>query len=78
MEVAELIKKLTKEKNEIEQKIKVYMGNAESAENENFRVYWKNIESNTLDTARLKEEMPDVYKKYSKISLSRRFTVKAA
>lgn len=79
-ELQELIDKLDKEKNTIDQKIKLFLGeqDAEIAENDRFRVSWKNINSNRLDEKKLKEEQPDVYDKYVRVVQSRRFTVKAA
>ena len=46
------------------------------AENEHFRVSWKNSSSARLDTKALKEEQPDIYNRYSKTIHSRRFLVK--
>lgn len=77
-EVAELIDKLGTEKEQIEQEVKLYLGEAEEAENSLYRVSWKNTESNKLDTRKLKEEHPDIYEKYCRQSVYRRFTVKAA
>lgn len=54
------------------------MGNAEQAENENFRVSWKPVSKNELDTKRLKEEAPEIYEKYKKKTQIRRLYVKAA
>lgn len=77
-EVVELIKKLETEKKQIEQEVKLYMGNAEQAENESFRVSWKPVSKNELDTKRLKEEAPEIYEKYKKKTQIRRLYVKAA
>lgn len=66
------------EKRLIEQELKLYLGEAESAENEKYRVSWKSVSSSRLDEKRLKEEKPEVYNQYQKTILSRRFTVKAA
>jgi predicted phage-related endonuclease len=40
------------------------------------KVCWTPISSARLDSKKLKEELPDVYKQYTKISESRRFTIK--
>ena len=61
----------------IEQKIKVFMQDAEVAENDHYRISWKNSTSNRIDTTRLKAEMPDVYTHFCKPTQSRRFLVKA-
>ena len=76
-ELNELIDKLSTEKKAIEQKIKVFMKDAEVAENDHYRVSWKNSTSNRVDTSRLKEEMPDVYTRFCKPTQSRRFLVRA-
>lgn len=77
-EVMQLLKKLDTEKNQIEQELKLYMGDAERAENEQYQITWKNVITNRIDTKLLKAEQPEVFAKYQKESLSRRFVVKAA
>jgi len=74
-ELDELMKRMETEKKQIEQELKLYLGHAE---NENFRVSWKSIVSNKVDTTRLKEEQPEIYNKNLKPSVSRRFTVQSA
>ena len=66
------------EKRQIDQELKLYLGDAEMAENEHYRVSWKNVSRSSLDERRLKEEQPEVYEKYRRVTTSRRFTVKAA
>lgn len=75
-EIDELLDKLNTEKNAIDQQIKTYMKDAEISENQSFIVSWKNVISNKIDTAKLKLEMPDIYRQFLKPSNSRRFTVK--
>lgn len=77
-ELTEQMERLETEKRQIEQELKLYMGEAELAENEQFRVSWKSVSSNRLDEKRLKEEQPEVYEKYKKTIFSRRFQIKAA
>lgn len=77
-ELLEIIGRMDTEKKQIEQELKLYLGEAEIAENEQYRVSWKAVESNRLDEKRLKEEQPEIYEKYKKSVLSRRFTVKSA
>ncbi len=74
-ELEELMKRMETEKKQIEQELKLYMGYAEHAENEHYRISWKSIVSNKVDTTRLKEEQPEIYKEYLKPSVSRRLTV---
>lgn len=77
-ELVEVMARMDTEKKQIEQELKVYLGEAEQAENENFRVMWKNVCSERLDEKRLKEEQPEIYEAYRKFINSRRFSVKAA
>lgn len=77
-ELVVLLDKMESEKRQIEQELKMYMGDAEKAENQLFRVSWKAVVSNRLDTKALQEQEPDIYQKYLKQTNSRRFTVKAA
>ncbi|MBE5892216.1 MAG: endonuclease [Lachnospiraceae bacterium] len=77
-EIVNLIEKMEKEKSCIEQEIKLQMGEAELAECEGYRIHWSNVMSNRIDTKRLKEEEPEVYKKYLNTGTSRRFQIKAA
>lgn len=77
-ELVMLMDKMELEKRQIEQELKMYMGDAEKAENQLFRVSWKAVVSNRLDTKALQEQEPEVYEKYLKQTSSRRFTVKAA
>ena len=77
-ELVALLDKMEAEKRQIEQELKIYMGDAEKAENRLFRVSWKAVVSNRLDTKALQEQEPEVYQKYLKPTSSRRFTVKAA
>ena len=77
-EIVRLLEKLETEKNCIEQEIKVQMGEAERAECEKYQIQWSNVISNRIDTKRLKEEEPELYKKYLNATSSRRFQIKAA
>jgi putative phage-type endonuclease len=77
-EIIHLTNKLTQEQNQIEQQIKLYMGEYEIAFNDNYRVTWSNVDTVRIDSRRLKEERPDLYRNFAKSSQSRRFTVKVA
>ena len=78
MELDGLIKKMEAEKAAIEQKIKLELGEAVYGITEDFRVSWSGFEQNRLDTKRLKEEEPDIYERYCKVSSGRKFTVNRA
>lgn len=77
-ELVEIMARMETEKKKIEQELKLYLGEAEIAENEHFRVSWKSVNSSRLDEKLLKAEMPETYEKYKKSVSSRRFTVKVA
>lgn len=77
-ELDTLIEKMTKEKTAIDQEIKLQMGDAVCGVVSNYKVSWTETVSNRLDTAKLKEERPDIYKDYLKRSTGRRFQVKYA
>lgn len=77
-EILRYISELQEEQKQIEQEVKLYMQDNEYAESGCFRVSWKNIASTKLDTKRIKEEKPEIYASYGKVSCSRRFEVKAA
>ena len=77
-ELVEIMARMETEKKKIEQELKLYLGEAEIAENEHFRVSWKTVNSSRLDEKPLKAEMPETYEKYKKSVSSRRFTVKVA
>lgn len=77
-ELVGMIAGLQEERKRIEQEVKLFMGENEKAESERFRVFWKNVDSTKLDTNRIKEELPELYRDYGKVSRSRRFEVKAA
>ncbi len=75
-EIAALQEKLEKEKKQIEQEVKCYMADAETAESDSFSVSWKSVMSNRVDSKKLKASYPDAYNACLKKSESRRFTVK--
>lgn len=77
-ELIEAIEKMTIEKRQIEQNLKVYMGESTEARGEGYLVSWKNVASNRIDTERLKKEKPEIYSEYSKMTNSRRLTIRAA
>lgn len=68
---------LQKERRQIEQDLKQYLGEAEAAENDHFRVVWKPVCSHRLDDQRLKREQPELYQRYQKIINTRRLTIQA-
>lgn len=77
-ELMKLSKQLEKEQNQIEQEIKIYLGSNEMGSSEKYRVSWSTVDSERLDTAKIREEQPELYKKYMKKTSYRRFQVSAA
>ncbi len=77
-EITGLMKELEKEQKQIEQEVKLSMGEYELAVSGGYRIHWSNVSSTRIDTKRLKEEKPEVYRDYAKVSNTRRFEIKAA
>ena len=77
-ELVEQIAQLQQEQNRIEQEIKLYMKDNETAVSTNFKVLWSNVEKTSLDTKRIMQEKPEIYQDYAKVSMYRRFQVKTA
>lgn len=77
-ELLSLLDKMETEKRQIDQELKIYLGDAEVAENTSYRVSWKPVTRSSLDEKRLKAEEPEIYDKYLRVTSSRRFTVRAA
>lgn len=76
-EIIDLTSKLSKEKDEIEQQIKMYMEDAEKAESENYTATWKKVTSNRVDSKKLKADYPEIYTACCRQSSYRRFEIKA-
>ncbi len=77
-EIMEEISRLQNEQSCIEQEVKLYMQDNEFAASDKYRVSWSSVETTRLDTQRMKQEKPELYRDYAKVSVSRRFQVKAA
>lgn len=74
----ETIGRLEKEQKQIEQEIKCYMRDHELAVSDKYRVSWSNTDTARLDAKRIREERPELYQEYVKVTTSRRFAIKAA
>ncbi|MDE7246341.1 MAG: YqaJ viral recombinase family protein [Lachnospiraceae bacterium] len=77
-DILKTIAELETEKKQIEQEVKLFMGEHELARSEHYRISWGNVDSTRLDTRRIREERPEIYQDYATVSHSRRFEVKAA
>lgn len=75
-EISSSISKLKSEKDVIEHTIMSLMKENEIAYVKNRKITWKKSVRTSLDTKSLKEEEPEIYKKYSKITSSRMFKIK--
>lgn len=75
-EIARSISKLKSEKDIIEHSIMSLMKENEIAYVKSRKITWKKSVRISLDTKSLKEEEPEIYNKYSKISSSRMFKIK--
>lgn len=69
------IAELKKKAEAIKDEMKSEMGNDEHREVEGFKVNYTIVISTTLDSTKLKKELPDLWKKYSKEGITRRFSI---
>lgn len=49
--------------------------NVDTLTGDDWKVTWKAVTSNRMDTTALKKELPDIAARYTKASVSRRFTL---
>lgn len=77
-EARTLIRKLEQEVKQIEQEVKLFMKDNEMAVSEQYKVIWKNIDTVRLNTERIKEEKPEIYRDFSNAISQRRLIIKAA
>jgi putative phage-type endonuclease len=75
-ELEKYIKAMEQEKKQIDQEIQLEMKECEVAVLGDRKVTWKTQSRDTVDSKRLKEEEPEIYKQYIKTSLNRVFKVK--
>ena len=77
-EILQEIGRLETEQKQIEQEVKLFMQDHELAASGKYRVSWSSVDTARLDTKRIRQEHPEIYEEYAKVSSSRRFQVKAA
>ena len=77
-EIVSNIKELESEKKLIEQEIQFHMEEFEVAKIGERRITWKTSTRNSIDSKKLKAEMPDIAQQYMKTSTSRTFRVGAS
>ena len=69
------ISELKKKAEAIKDKMKTEMGNEEHVEVDGFKVNYTIVISTTLDSTKLKKELPDLWNKYKKEGITRRFSI---
>ena len=74
-EIERQIAELKTKADAIKDEMKAEMGNDEHVEVEGFKVNYTIVISTTLDSSKLKKELPDLWKKYSKEGITRRFSI---
>ena len=77
-EVIREIEALEREQKKIEQEVKLYLKEHEAAASDRFLVSWSNVDTRRLDTKRIKEERPEIYEEFSKVTSTRKLSIKAA
>lgn len=75
-ELDEQIKKLTCQKNQIDQKIKLELKNSPYGFSENFKVSWKETKQTKFDVSEFKNTHPELYNNFLKTTSTRRFLIK--
>ena len=75
--IGEEEKQLTLRKHAIAQRIQISMGEHTRAEAADFRISWKPGQRITLDTAAIKAEHPEIYRRYMRNTSTRTFRVTA-
>ena len=69
------IAELKKQADTIKAEMQAEMGNVEHVTIDEFKVNYTIVISTTLDSKKLKQELPDLWKKYSKEGITRRFSI---
>lgn len=69
------IAELKKQADSIKAEMQAEMGNEEHVTVDEFKVNYTIVISTTLDSKKLKAELPDLWNKYSKEGITRRFSI---
>jgi len=69
------ISELKKKAEAIKDEMKAEMGNEEHVEVDGFKVNYTIVISTTLDSTKLKKELPDLWEMYKKEGITRRFSI---
>ena len=75
MELRRMSEELQAEIETLQEDVKRFMGSEETMIAGAFKVSYKSVTSSRLDSTALKRELPDVAARYTKQTITRRFTV---
>ena len=76
LELKEQIKELEAAQKALEDEIKAeFTADQEEIRTEKYLIRWTKVSTPRLDSSKLKKDLPDIYKLYTKITNSRRFSV---
>lgn len=76
LELKEQIKALEEQQKALEDEIKAeFKEDQEEIKTEKYLVRWTKYTQSRIDSTKLKKDLPDVYKLYTKITEGRRFSV---
>lgn len=74
-EIEAQISELKKKAEAIKDVMKAEMGNEEHMEVDGFKVHYTIVISTTLDSIKLKKELPDLWNMYKREGITRRFSI---
>ena len=74
-QLQQLIEEAQAEAEGIKDAIKAHMGDSEELRAGEYKVTWKPVTASRLDAAALKAALPEVAARFTRTSLTRRFTV---
>lgn len=76
LDIKAQIKELEEQQKALEEEIKAeFAADQEEIRTEKYLIRWTKYFSNRLDSTALKKELPDVYKRFTKASETRRFSI---
>lgn len=70
-----LIEEAQTEAEALQDAIKAAMGDSESIQAGEYRITWKAVTSNRIDTTALKKAMPELAQQFTKTTTARRFCI---
>lgn len=70
-----LIDEAQAEAEALKDQIKAAMGDAETVQAGEYKITWKPVKSSRIDTAALKQALPDVAQAFTRETITRRFCV---